>query len=275
MVGKPNNKLRFVETALFVKFLTATRLELSASDAPRVATWVISTFIKAELRRGLIQYTIFLYDLFRDYESFGDVLDRISRLRPVSFQKRRHDTIQDVIIHLERRVAEDNPVFSEVERYRFMKNTLWLLIMEFIVKKDLFEAVNETNCSVGLSDPLYLPVSDSFDNTAGEDICKKGKGLCNITKFAKNHSSEIELIVRELKNNKGLKEQDKAMAEILENNLRDLGNVPGPDFCKKCGDAIIVCEAPKTHKILHHDHVFERIGPAIGKNEEYIRISEI
>jgi len=262
---------RYVETAFFIKFLTDSGITLEQEDLPDNAPWVISTFVKAELRRTLIQRAIYLYERFCEYNNLSDILRRVSRLR--FYRRRYHDTIQDIIILLHRKIEEENQPFSPSDCYDFMKDFLWRLIIHFIAIKDSYETIDETGCIIGKEDPKYDELKEEFDNTLSEHFCSRVDPKCKIKEFFEKNAVELSKIVEILNGIDGLKIQDRLMAQNIEGILSDLDILPSRRHCWNSGGAILVCEAPISSKILHYDEVFCALAPGLGKEELFVSVS--
>ena len=243
---------------------------------------VTAQYVKMEIKRGILQYLVYLHNLIASKNSFADVLNTVSKLSSTP-QKYRLATILKILANFSKEIKNKTPqdIINEygdipIDEYQrrksksYLRNIIKLLWRS--IDKIGDEILNPMDCFPDIREPYE---KEGFFVNEPRD-CEKSKFECKIKQFFREHQTEFQKILNQLEQMPAgnLDEETSRRKRSLKQILRLLP-YGGRKFsnkelnrkdCWNCGDAILAVVAPHSADILNNNQRhYRRICMAINK----------
>lgn len=219
-----------------------------------------STYVRMEYFHSIIRDLIYLYDISKRINNFGEIHYRIEKLPPI--QRRKLNRALEGIATFFNDIGSDTSDIAE-KFQSWLRQTIDDALECFNESVDYI--CDDTGCAKAITPPqkngdTYLPF----------ERCKVSNKQCKIDDFFKTHLNEFKLILEMLKK-MPLEDKDdelRKMEGVLEKALNYPQNMLDFQNCRKCGDAIISIECPAKAALVtlntkHHQLLNSVIGKQV------------
>ena len=217
-----------------------------------------STYVRMEYFYSIIRDLIYLYDISKRINNFGEIYYRIEKLPPI--QRRKLNRVLEGIGSFF--IDQDGDTLDLNEKLQsWLRQTIDDALVCFNESVD--SICDETSCAKARVAPrkngeTYLPF----------ERCKVSNKQCKIDEFFEKHLGEFKSILDMLnKITPGEKDDElKRMEGVLEKAINYPKNMLDYKNCRKCGDAIISIECPTKAALftLNTKH-YQLINSVVGK----------
>ncbi|MBL7996569.1 hypothetical protein JNM05_14475 [bacterium] len=260
------NRCLFLDTTVIVDYaLKAQRRKAISAEKEKYDNIETSQYIKMEIRRGVLTYLVYLYNMIVDENSWDGVLQRVSKLSGTP-QRHRLGLILESMKPIWKGIKDDTPaslnekypeipldrilVLESLKYLKYQIRNVWRMADKLAV------VTNKMKCFVDIHAPVET--HNLFDNTASK--CTESKYECKIKDFFDSKRSdfvEIQDALNRLPESEQDDETKKRRGSLREINRllyqknRQFSNIePNVKHCWRCGDAIIAVSAQDTNSDL-------------------------
>ena len=278
-----SDKIIFFETTAVVDYsLRPEARERIKNICQQYGKTVTAQYVRMEIKRGVLQYLVYLYNLIASKHSFADVLNTVSKLSSTP-QKYRLGTVLKILANFSKEIKNKTPqdIIDEygdipIDEYQRRKSKSYLrTIIKLLwrsIDKIADEIVNPMDCFPDIRGPYEK--EGLFINKPRD--CGKSKFECKIKQFFREHQVEFQKILNQLEQmpTGNLDEETSRRKRSLKEILRLLpyggrkfsNKEPNRKDCWNCGDAILAVVAPDSADILNNNQKhYKPICAAINK----------
>ncbi len=267
----------FIETSALVDYtLKPEYRETIQAILAQYQTKVSSHYVRMELKKGVIQYLVYLHNKTLSCDRWSEVQKAISALSATP-QRHRLGTILEALqnfwTEIEHNELPQNISLNEYLRQRsvsFLRLSIRRLWRQ--LEKITDKQANPMFCFSDIQPPRE--VNGLLDNKPQK--CPQSQYECKIKDFFRNNKQSFENILDHLQNlpEKNIDTETKhrmhSLKEILRllpyNNRKFSNKEPNVKDCWNCSDAILAVTAPAEAHILHRNpRHYGPICAALGK----------
>jgi|GEM_PF-1003092 len=278
-----SNEIIFLETTAVADYsLRPGARERIKSICQQYGKTVTAQYVRMEIKRGVLQYLVYLHNLIASKNSFADVLNTVSKLSSTP-QKYRLGTILKILANFSKEIKNKTPqdIISEygdipIDEYQrrksksYLRNIIKLLWRS--IDRIADEIVNPMDCFPDIREPYE---KEGFFVNEPRD-CEKSKFQCKIKQFFREHQTEFQKILNQLgqvlpgKMDEETLRRKKSLKQILRllpyGGRKFSNKEPNRKDCWNCGDAILAVVAPDNADILNNnERHYKPICAAINK----------
>jgi len=277
------DKIIFLETTAVVDYsLKPETKERIKNICRQYDKKITAQYVKMEIKRGVLQYLVYLHNLIASKDSWAEVTRAISKLSS-TLHKNRLSTILETLANFSDEIKNVTPkdIINEygdipIDEYRRRKSKSYLrLAIKLVwtnIDKMADEILNPMNCFPDIREAYER--EGLFFNDPRD--CAKSKFECKIKQFFREHRIEFQKILNrlELMPAGNLDEETLRRRRSLKGILRLLpyggrkfsNKEPNRKDCWYCGDAILAVVAPDSAHILNNNQKhYQPICAAINK----------
>jgi len=200
-----SDKIIFFETTAVVDYsLRPEARERIKNICQQYGKTVTAQYVRMEIKRGVLQYLVYLYNLIASKHSFADVLNTVSKLSSTP-QKYRLGTVLKILANFSKEIKNKTPqdIIDEygdipIDEYQRRKSKSYLrTIIKLLwrsIDKIADEIVNPMDCFPDIRGPYEK--EGLFINKPRD--CGKSKFECKIKQFFRKHQIEFQKILNQL-----------------------------------------------------------------------------
>ncbi|GMU57404.1 MAG: hypothetical protein AMXMBFR33_65500 [Candidatus Xenobia bacterium] len=252
-------KVCFLETSALIDLcFRKGQHEALSRETATPAVRVTNNYVRMEIKRGVLQYLVYLHSVLVNSTKYSEVYRVINRVHQ---QRYRQGTVAETLEALWEEIGKESTGALSLDSYVLKKVKDFLVLHAY----RLWNAVTSTlvdgaspNLMACYEDIKGLTVNDktgSLENVAGSR-CTSSKLECNLKGFLRERKPELEKVLEKLDS---LHERDPEQAKSrthLKEALKKceswkhaLSNKEGYQTCWSCGDIIITISAPEDATI--------------------------
>ena len=270
----------FFETSACVDICYKGRSDL-LKEARKNGKIFTSHYSKMEIKKGYLNYLIYLHQLFRQLGSFGEVFSRVEKLNNPYHRRRMSSIIEQLRLTFNEEFFK-TPIGNLPDQKKNIDELLTLEITKILhfkirqfkncLEKISDKVINQPDCFKDLEAPV-LKEDGLFYNQ--KKYCHQSDEECQIYRFFQANKERFKAITDKL-DGESIDEESQnrrtAIKELLKKVefKRHFNNKQQVDakLCWKCSDAILAVEAPKDSIILtSNEKHFLPICQAIDREE--------
>ena len=262
------NESIFVETTALVDSIKPEYREVLDEVLSKYDKKISSNYVKMEIKRGVIQYLVYLHNKIVMCREMSEVFSAISRLSSTPQRHRLGTTLEAItnffssIEHItlqEMLDASGDIPHGDYLRHQsssFIRNLIRTVWRRF--EKIIDEDINPMSCFEDIEPPKFE--NGVFDNAPR--TCDKSQFECQIRSFFKENCHSFSTIGNNLQRlpNQSIDDETrnrirslKEIIRLLPYNNRKFSNKDGAKKCWRCGDVILAVLAPEGAHILHRN----------------------
>ena len=258
-----SNEIIFLETTAVVDYSLKPEAKVRIKNiCEQYGKKITAQYVRMEIKRGVLQYLIYLHNLIASKNSFADVLNTVSKLSSTP-QKYRLGTILKILANFSKEIKNKTPqdIISEygdipIDEYQrrksksYLRNIIKLLWRS--IDKIGDEILNPMDCFPDIREPYE---KEGFFVNEPRD-CEKSKFECKIKQFFREHQTEFQKILNQLEQvppgnmdeeTLRRKKSLKQILRLLPYGGRKFSNKElNRKDCWNCGDAILAVVAPQV-----------------------------
>lgn len=242
---------------------------------------VLAHYSKMELKRGFLQYVVYLHNKLVGLSRLSDVQLAISNLSSTR-QRHRLGTVLEVMTEFWRRAEsitvddinrEYGPISLNDYLMRKLPSELRLMVRQVWRRLDSLtdEVINPMNCFEDIAPPMIE--GELLNNKPSQ--CGGSELECRIKPFVREHRDQFKRIHSRLSRiaisdrDQETSKRIKSLHQILRavDTSKGFSNrYPNCRQCWDCGDAILAVVAPENSDVLNHNGKhYDPICEAIGR----------
>ena len=271
-----SNEIIFLETTAVVDYSLKPEAKVRIKNiCEQYGKKITAQYVRMEIKRGVLQYLIYLHNLIASKNSFADVLNTVSKLSSTP-QKYRLGTILKILANFSKEIKNKTPqdIISEygdipIDEYQRRKSKSYLRnIIKFLwrsIDKIGDEILNPMDCFPDIREPYE---KEGFFVNEPRD-CEKSKFECKIKQFFREHQTEFQKILNQLEQvppgnmdeeTLRRKKSLKQILRLLPYGGRKFSNKElNRKDCWNCGDAILAVVAPHSADVLNNNQRHYRL----------------
>jgi len=271
-----SNEIIFLETTAVVDYSLKPEAKVRIKNiCEQYGKKITAQYVRMEIKRGVLQYLIYLHNLIASKNSFADVLNTVSKLSSTP-QKYRLGTILKILANFSKEIKNKTPqdIISEygdipIDEYQrrksksYLRNVIKLLWRS--IDKIGDEILNPMDCFPDIREPYE---KEGFFVNEPRD-CEKSKFECKIKQFFREHQTEFQKILNQLEQvppgnmdeeTLRRKKSLKQILRLLPYGGRKFSNKElNRKDCWNCGDAILAVVAPHSADVLNNNQRHYRL----------------
>jgi len=271
-----SNEIIFLETTAVVDYSLKPEAKVRIKNiCEQYGKKITAQYVRMEIKRGVLQYLIYLHNLIASKNSFADVLNTVSKLSSTP-QKYRLGTILKILANFSKEIKNKTPqdIISEygdipIDEYQrrksksYLRNIIKLLWRS--IDKIGDEILNPMDCFPDIREPYE---KEGFFVNEPRD-CEKSKFECKIKQFFREHQTEFQKILNQLEQvSPGNMDEEtlrrkkslKQILRLLPYGGRKFSNKElNRKDCWNCGDAILAVVAPHSADVLNNNQRHYRL----------------
>ena len=271
-----SNEIIFLETTAVVDYSLKPEAKVRIKNiCEQYGKKITAQYVRMEIKRGVLQYLIYLHNLIASKNSFADVLNTVSKLSSTP-QKYRLGTILKILANFSKEIKNKTPqdIISEygdipIDEYQrrksksYLRNIIKLLWRS--IDKIGDEILNPMDCFPDIREPYE---KEGFFVNEPRD-CEKSKFECKIKQFFREHQTEFQKILNQLEQvppgnmdeeTLRRKKSLKQILRLLPYGGRKFSNKElNRKDCWNCGDAILAVVAPHSADVLNNNQRHYRL----------------
>lgn len=281
-----SNREVFIETTSIIDYIFKTKYFVQIKNIlDNYDKKTTAHYVKMEIKRGFLQYLVYLHGKVVRCESLGEVSEAINKLAATP-QQHRYKTAWEAIEEYFKSIDKTKPSdiikkYGDIPLSQSLKIDCEGYLRSIIrrlfrnVDRVVDEIVIPMKCFVDIESPREL--GRLFDNTPSK--CTGSQVECNIKQFFRDNEEAFTKI-RDKLDSKSKKEKidnetqqrisslHKIFRLLPLNNRKFSNKEPEKvvQLCWRCGDAILAVTAPANADVLNHNRRhYDTLCDAIGK----------
>lgn len=261
----------FLETSIVIDrlFKGSTRRKEYDAVVKNHGKKLSSVFVKFEMKKGVLQYLVYLHSQASQCSQMSEVHESIKKLHATPRRHMVGTILEQMALYMKQientcmqqlgKVTISDFQLKMLQAYlRNLIEGAWLQFDNLID-----ESINEMDAFLDLSGPTYNSRKKLFDNVISHDYVDANLG--KIQAFIVKNENEFKAILDRLEKIKDPDEETKKRVQEMKRILSRLNRTLTRSQCYRCGDALIATESPKdaevfTNNMKHFEPICEAIG---------------
>lgn len=228
-----------------------------------------SRYVKAEFKKGPLQYLVYLHNKFCQAESITQIFAAISKLPPPQDRRLRSilEQFEHFFSHALKKLDQASGIPSPISHDQYLLETGRSYFANLIESSWYeFDAVAKNIIDPQSCFPdMVAPRRKGLLFSNEPRTCDKSTAICGCRRFYTEHAEELQRVYEALSKTAHPDEETRRRIRAIREILRKPARLKEED-CWRCGDATVAIEAPPRSAIFNNNvKHFEPICSALAK----------